>query len=84
MGRRISGDTVLIAVLAVCAVTLTALVARRELSGNGVLPPANRQINNWSAIAGGGNAEGPVDARATLIVFSDFQSRYGSRSDRWD
>lgn len=71
--RRLTLDNVFMVVLSVCAVTVTALLARRELSPNGPVQPANEHVANWRALTTHGNSLGPVNAAATLIIFSDFE-----------
>ncbi len=64
------------AVLVVCAVTITALVVRRELvpsaSAAAAAPVETRTVPGWRTYAEGERV-GPADAKVTIVEFSDFE-----------
>jgi protein-disulfide isomerase len=62
------------AVLAVCAVVVTALVVRKEFFApeTGASIPYTR-ISAWRAFGEGGHRMGPENAPVRIVVFSDFQ-----------
>jgi protein-disulfide isomerase len=61
--------------LTLCAVTVTALVVRRELfSPAPAGPPVEKKlVSDWRSYAQGGHRAGPADAPVSIVVFSDFQ-----------
>lgn len=67
-------------VIALCAVVLTALVARREL---GVSPakaaPASDSVPNWREFATNGHLLGSPTAEVTIVEFADFECQYCAR-----
>jgi protein-disulfide isomerase len=63
-------------VLALCAVVVTGLVARRELfPSQAPAPSAPRaqQVRDWRPYAAAGHEMGPAGAAVSIVVFSDFQ-----------
>ncbi|MEO7042211.1 MAG: thioredoxin domain-containing protein [Gemmatimonadaceae bacterium] len=74
--RRISADSVLLAVLAACAITTTGLVVRRTFVDVHPTTQRDSMIPHWRTITRGGESEGSTTSAATLIVFSDFQCPY--------
>jgi protein-disulfide isomerase len=59
-------------VVVLCALTLTALVVRREFAAS--QPQPQRQtITEWRQYAAHGQRAGGADAPVTVVVFSDFQ-----------
>lgn len=64
-------------VLALCALVITGLVARRELLGTSTSPAPQRLeevvVPRWQEYAAEGRREGPADAPVVMVVFSDFQ-----------
>jgi protein-disulfide isomerase len=67
----------LTAVSFLCAVTVTALVVRRELvsSERPSLPEPDQvvMVPEWREYAAHGHRTGPEDATVTFVVFSDYQ-----------
>lgn len=62
------------AILAVCAVTITGLVVRRELfPPTASATPAVRTIADWEPLLQGGSVVGPSNAPIKIVFFSDFQ-----------
>lgn len=65
--------------LTVCAVVVTVLLARRELfapeqaSGRVLAGREPQPVEGWEEISGRGHAEGPSDARITIVEFGDFE-----------
>ncbi|HEX6750407.1 MAG TPA: DsbA family protein [Longimicrobium sp.] len=64
-----------VAVLVVCAVVTTGLVARRELrpTPSGANAAAPRSIREWRDYAAHGHRRGAAGAPVTIVMFSDFQ-----------
>jgi protein-disulfide isomerase len=63
-------------VLAICAIVVTAVVARQD-----VFPPHAesqsrgqvRQVQDWRAYGAAGHREGPMNAPVNIVEFADFQ-----------
>jgi protein-disulfide isomerase len=72
--RRLTLDNAVLLVMALCAVTVTAIVVRREFFPRAVTGiPDNSTVADWQSLRSAGNAAGPMDAKAVMIVFVDFQ-----------
>jgi protein-disulfide isomerase len=65
-------DRLITAILAICAIAITVMAARRQL-----LPARNlldeRRVANWRSLAQDGNRLGRADAPVPIIEFADFQ-----------
>lgn len=61
------------ATLVLCAVVVTGLVVRRELSPSTTNGPAGEARKDWLNFASEGQRIGPEGAKVALVVFSDFQ-----------
>lgn len=63
------------AVLALCALTMTGLVVRRELQSqpSGTAEPDVREIEGWEALASAGHLMGDPNAPVKIVEFSDFE-----------
>jgi protein-disulfide isomerase len=64
------------AVLVLCAVTVTALVVRREMLSPAAGAAAPREavyVEGWRGYAASGHRMGSRSAPVTLVIFSDFQ-----------
>ena len=64
------------AVLTLCAVGMTLMVARREFwprRTGGQAPNATTLVANWPTVASEGHRIGPESALVTLVEFADFQ-----------
>lgn len=59
-------------ILVLCALVVTTLLVRRELTGKAAAP-GTAQVQNWERIAAAGNRLGSKSAPVTIIEFSDFQ-----------
>ena len=66
-------ENVLLSLLAVCTLTVTALVVRREFTSRSLATIADRHVPEWRQLSTHGNAVGPRNARVHLIIFSDFE-----------
>jgi protein-disulfide isomerase len=73
---RITPSDVFTGIMAVCALAVTGLVVKNELTG----PPAPAAaaptvtfVNNWRSVAREGTVMGRPDAPVQIIEFSDFQ-----------
>ena len=69
--RRISADSVLLAVLAACAITTTGLIVRRTFVDEHPTTLQDSMIPDWKTITRDGESEGSPTSAATLIVFSE-------------
>lgn len=71
--------------MALCAIAMTILVARREIgptTGRDPVSVANHPVENWQRISGEGRRFGAVDAPVTLVEFADFQCPVCGRFSR--
>ena len=77
MTNQSQGPGIVNLVLAVCAVTLTVLVARRELfsplNGATVSRSQVRALPNWQVYLQGGHRIGAQAAQVEIIEFADFE-----------
>ncbi|HEX6749211.1 MAG TPA: thioredoxin domain-containing protein [Longimicrobium sp.] len=66
---------VVLVVLAVCALTVTGLVVRRELisAPDDQGAPEPTRVADWQAFAAAGHRLGAQRARVTIVEFSDYQ-----------
>jgi protein-disulfide isomerase len=73
MGRRLEG--IATTVLVACALFVTGLVARRELSAapDPRAPVAPTHVKDWQRYVSGDERIGAAGARVTIVEFSDFQ-----------
>src|SRR5471030_667507 len=67
-------ENTLTGVLAVCAVAVTLMVARRELfRPDPNAPKAPVEVDKWQAYNAGDKRIGPDRAAVTIVEFSDFE-----------
>jgi protein-disulfide isomerase len=63
-------------VLVLCALTVTALVVRRDLfspAAGEARAASPVRVSNWRDYGSGGHVAGPANAPVSVVVFSDFQ-----------
>lgn len=70
-GQRILN--VALVIITVCAVVSTGFSARRYYGMNGRPPEPQYLVSDWEKYAVTGHRIGPVDAKVTVVVFSDYQ-----------
>lgn len=67
-------------VTAICAIVITGMVVRRELSTRDVVDEAPQQIaSDWRSIASDGRVIGSPEASVEIVEFGDFQCVFCGR-----
>ncbi|MGH7928800.1 MAG: DsbA family protein [Candidatus Binatia bacterium] len=69
-----------LAVLACCAVVVTALAVRRELVEPSLTVERDRLIDDWGQLVEAGHVIGPADAPLKIVEFSDFECSFCRQS----
>jgi protein-disulfide isomerase len=76
MTERTKGDrlwSLATGLMVTCAIAMTALLARRELSGTPAAGAEFREVPGWDSIAAVGQAIGERNAPVTIVEFGDYQ-----------
>lgn len=69
-------ESAALVVLTICALTVTALLIRKEFGGVTKQERLTSRIRNWRRDADGGHDIGGADSALTLTIFTDFQCPY--------